>query len=109
MLAPENRLNWITDVVAFNKYFGWYYGTVADWPAELDKLHLQYPDQQIGFSEFGAGASIAQHDAGRSNRPDTKGPWHPEEWQCTVHEAAWRAMKERPWLWCTYLWCMFDF
>src|SRR5207245_4734160 len=49
------------------------------------------------------------HEFQPTTRPKTGGPWHPEEWQCVVHEAAWKAMKERPWLWCEFLWVMFDF
>ena len=77
---------------------------------ELDQLHAAFPDKAIAITEYGAGeAGIWQHEANRTTRPDTKGTWHPEEWQATVHEAAWRAMKDRPWLWATYAWCMFDF
>src|SRR5205814_186825 len=35
----DHPVNWITDIVAFNRYFGWYTGAVSDWPAGLDKLH----------------------------------------------------------------------
>ena len=100
---------WITDLTAFNRYFGWYSGTVSDWPRALDELHAQHPDRRIGISEYGAGASVKQHELSPTTRPRTGGPWHPEEWQAIIHENAWRAMKDRPWLWCEFLWVMFDF
>ena len=50
----------------------------------------------------------AQHEQ-NPKQPRTDGQWHPEEWQAEVHEAAWTAMKERPFVWGTFVWCMFDF
>ncbi|HSV15069.1 MAG TPA: glycoside hydrolase family 2 TIM barrel-domain containing protein, partial [Tepidisphaeraceae bacterium] len=102
-------VNWIPDLIAFNRYFGWYSGTIADWPRELDALHAARPDRAIGISEYGAGASVNQHQDRMTTRPSTKGPWHPEEWQALVHEAAYRAIQQRPWLWGTFVWVMFDF
>jgi beta-galactosidase len=100
---------WITDLTAFNRYFGWYSGSEKDWPKGLDDLHAARPERCIGISEYGAGASLKQHQNRPTTRPRTGGPWHPEEWQGIVHESAWKAMKDRPWLWCEFLWVMFDF
>jgi beta-galactosidase len=99
----------ITDLIAYNRYFGWYAGTVADWPSKLDGLKSANPARAIGISEYGAGASVIQHEDRPTTQPKTLGPWHPEEWQCDVHEAAYRAMQERPYLWGTFVWVMFDF
>ncbi len=44
-----------------------------------------------------------------NHRNRTNGQWHPEEWQAEVHEAAWAAMKQRLFVWGTFVWCMFDF
>jgi beta-galactosidase len=107
-LPAEIPLNQYPDIIGFNRYFGWYTDTIAAWPTELDKLHAALPDTAIGISEYGAGASIRQHEQ-PTTQPVTKGHWHPEEWQSTVHEAAWRAMQQRPWLWGTFIWNMFDF
>ncbi len=108
-LPARIGLNWIPDLIGFNRYFGWYTGTIADWPTELDKLHDGHPDRAIGISEYGAGGSIAQHEEHPTTQPATKGHWHPEEWESIVHEAAYGAMKDRPWLWGTFVWSMFDF
>jgi beta-galactosidase len=105
-LYPRNR---ITDVIAFNAYDGWYSGTPSQWPKTLDALHLAAPNREIGISEFGAGASAFQHEADPAKPRANNNPWHPEEWQCTVHEAAWQAMQSRQWLWGEFIWCMFDF
>lgn len=106
--APSDPLNQITDVVAFNDYDGWYRGTPSTWPATLDKIRAALPDRCVAISEYGAGASIFEHQM-NPPQPKTAGTWHPEEWQCIVHESAYGAMKRRPWLWGTFLWCMFDF
>ncbi len=59
-------------------------------------------------SEYGAGANVEQHEE-NPKQPKTDGQWHPEEYQALVHEAAWSAMKARPFVWGTFAWNMFDF
>jgi beta-galactosidase len=34
---------------------------------------------------------------------------HPEEYQALVHEQAWAALRDRPFLWGRFVWCLFDF
>jgi beta-galactosidase len=106
--SNSHPVNWITDIIAFNRYNGWYSGKPEDWPGVLDGMHSKYPTRRIGISEYGAGASILQHEIPPMHHA-TVGRWHPEEWQGVVHEAAYGAMKQRPWLWGTFLWNMFDF
>jgi len=107
-IKDTEPINGATDVVAFNRYPGWYTGKPEDWPGTLDKLRQDLPGRAIGISEYGAGANAAQHEE-NPQQPKAGGNWHPEEWQSHVHEIAWKAMEERPWLWCTFLWNMFDF
>ncbi len=105
-------INYISDIISFNRYEGWYGGTPADWPTTLDRIrrhvHERMPGRVIGLSEYGAGANVNQHEY-PVTQPKPGGNWHPEEWQCVVHEAAYKAIKARPWLWNTTLWVMFDF
>ena len=108
MLEPEEPIHDITDVIAWNKYFGWYYHPpqkLAEW---LDNLHSQHPNWKIGISEYGAGASIHQHSQKRE-RPNPFGSPHPEEWQNYYHEVHWKIIQDRPYLWGTFVWNMFDF
>lgn len=100
--------NFMTDVIAFNKYFGWYGGTFPEFGKFLDEFHAANPQVPVGVSEYGAGASIYQHEE-NPQRPKTDGAWHPEEWQAKYHEACWLQIKKRPWLWGSFVWCMFDF
>ncbi|HEX4055612.1 MAG TPA: glycoside hydrolase family 2 TIM barrel-domain containing protein [Tepidisphaeraceae bacterium] len=104
----KQELNQITDVIGFNRYLGWYTKSNADWPAELDSIHARIPNRAFCISEYGAGASVYQHEIDPA-QPKTTGLWHPEEWQGVVHEAAYKAMKQRPYIWGTFLWNMFDF
>ncbi len=100
--------NWHTDVVAFNRYFGWYGGQLSDFAAWLDKTRADYPKARYGMSEFGAGASIFQHQE-NPGKPAARGPFHPEEYQSLYHEAYWAALKNRPYVWAKFIWCLHDF
>jgi beta-galactosidase len=99
-----------TDVVGYNTYYGWYdaFGTYDQFGAWADGLHTMRPTWKLGISEYGAGAALTQH-ADAPVAPDPYGAFHPEEWQNLVHEAHWRQMKTRPFLWAKIIWSMFDF
>lgn len=104
----KDGINATTDVIAYNVYRGWYDGKPEDFGKFADKLHQNFPQHKMAISEYGAGASIRQHED-PPKKPPTRGPWHPEEWQSYLHEVTWRAMVERPYLWGTFVWNMFDF
>jgi beta-galactosidase len=109
LYGTTESLNQIPDVVAFNEYFGWYTGKPEDLGPWADTQHKADPRRPIGVSEYGAGASTNQHDA-RLRRPFPMfHPWHPEEYQLVVHEQNWRAIAERPFVWGSFVWNMFDF
>jgi beta-galactosidase len=98
----------ISDVVGFNKYFGWYGGNPDEFATWADAQHAARPDLRMGISEYGAGANVAQHEE-PARKPVANSQWHPEEWQAAYHEVHWQAMARRPWLWGKLVWCMFDF
>jgi beta-galactosidase len=75
----------------------------------LDKLRKYAPNQLLGASEYGAGASTHQHRQGMTKGPAPKGPWHPEEWQPIAHEAPLKAIEKRPFIWGSFIWNLFDF
>ncbi len=101
-------LNRTPDLIGFNKYPGWYGSRAERWPRLLDEFRAGYPEQRLAVSEYGAGGSIAQHEW-PPVKPEHRETWHPEEYQAHVHEIAWGAMKERPWLWGTFAWNGFEF
>jgi len=101
-------INYLPDVTGFNRYFGWYYGQTTDFGPWVDSVHRLFPTRAMGMSEYGAGASIYQHEENPA-RPLAGGPWHPEEYQALYHEALWAQLRTRPFLWAKTIWNMFDF
>lgn len=102
------ELNLITDHIAWNRYDGWYGGTPANLGKWLDATHQAKPELRIGISEYGAGASIYHHqDTLVQTNPGSW--WHPENWQTYYHRENWKMIAERPYIWGTFVWNMFDF
>jgi beta-galactosidase len=101
--------NWATQWNSFNKYFGWYNGRLGEFGPWADRVHADYPTRPIGISEYGAGASVCQHSEEPVRHPKTDGEFHPEEYQNLYHETHWQEMQARPFLWCKFVWNMFDF
>jgi len=97
-----------TDAVGSNVYFGWYDGEFSDLGPFLDKNRARRPTTPLAISEYGAGAS-PQHQQDPPQRPKPTGRIHPEQYQTLYHEAAWRQLEHRPWLWSTFVWVGFDF
>ena len=103
MLEKDSPLIPIADIASYNLYFGWYLGELTQNEQFFDEYHALYPDRVIGFSEYGADANTAFH----SSRPE-KGDYT-EEYQCVYHEHILKLIEERPWLWATHVWNLFDF
>lgn len=101
--------SWCTVLNSFNKYFGWYNGKVEGFAPWMDKIHAKHPNRPIGISEYGAGASINQHSEDPVREPANAGHFHPEEYENLFHEVHWQAMQARPYIWCKFVWNMFDF
>src|SRR5690606_22644184 len=62
-------------------------------------------------SEYGAGASVHQHQQNLTlnDKPkDTGGRWHPEEWQTYAHERIWKEIVDRRFIWGSFIWQMFE-
>ena len=69
----------------------------------LDEYHRKHPDRVIGFSEYGADANP------RFQSPHPESGDYTESYQCVYHEHLLKCIEERPWLWATHVWNMFDF
>ena len=101
-------LNHVSDLIAYNRYFGWYGGKFSDLATWADKTHTENRDKPFALSEYGAGASIFQHETNpKSVTPF--GKFHPEEWQTKFHEESWTTLKARPYIWAKFIWCLTDF
>ena len=78
----------------------------------LDSLIKEGPKEvgkRVAWSEYGAGANVAQHDEGPLTQRKSTGPFHPEEWQTHIHETDWAGIKDNPLMWGSFVWVMFDF
>jgi beta-galactosidase len=49
------------DIIAYNKYYGWYEGKIADLSTLVDRIHRLQPDKPVFISEFGSGADVRIH------------------------------------------------
>ncbi len=104
----DDAINHVTDAVAWNKYYGWYGGNPSDIGAWADSAHKRHPHRPIGISEYGAGGSI-KHQQEKLEKAVATSYWHPENWQTHFHEEHWKAIAERPYIWGSFVWNMFDF
>ena len=102
-LKASSKLNEITDMIGYNVYFGWYYGSMGDFGPYLDKMHAARPALPFGISEYGVDASLSLHSAS----PQVKD--YSEEYQALWHETVYPQIESRPWLWGSFVWNMFDF
>ncbi|MEV4516624.1 glycoside hydrolase family 2 TIM barrel-domain containing protein [Dactylosporangium sp. NPDC049525] len=107
-VSDTGAVNNHAEASGYNKYFGWYNGTYNDLGGNLDSLHAANPSRRIALSEYGAGANTTQH-ALNPSPPSPGGQNHPEEYQALLHEASWKQLDARQYIWGTYVWNMFDF
>ncbi|MDH6534402.1 glycoside hydrolase family 2 protein [Parabacteroides sp. 52] len=107
-LEDANTLNACSDMIAWNKYYGWYGGRFSDMGKWADGIHKKFPQYKLGISEYGAGASI-YHQQEEVKAGSASGWWHPENWQTAYHIGNWQAIAERPFIWGSFIWNMFDF
>lgn len=103
MTKFDSEHNFITDIVAYNHYYGWYGGTVEDNGKWFDEYHQANPDIPIGLSEYGAEGILKYHNH------DPKIRDYSEEYQSLYHEKILEMFETRPYIWGTYVWNMFDF
>lgn len=102
-----------TDVVGYNKYFGWYKeaGAAEDFGKWLDAHHAEKESRPMCMSEYGGGGAISQHKDNIDWLKDVD-PWgtpHYENYQSALHEKIWAQFAQRKYLWGKFIWCMFDF
>lgn len=103
MLETDSPMLEIPEMNSYNLYFGWYLGELEQNDSFFDSYHKTYPDRVIGLSEYGADANPAYHSA-NPERGD-----YTEEYQCIYHEHMAKMIEERPYLWATHVWNLFDF
>ncbi len=105
--GDESNMGNLSDLQAWNKYYGWYYGEYEDMGTWLDQYHQKYPNRPVGISEYGVGGNINQHDVSKLEKP--VGNYFPEQEQNTYHEISWKIIQDRLFVFSSYIWNMFDF
>lgn len=98
-----SKLNYITDILGYNQYFGWYIQTADQIGIWLDNFHKVNPQIKLCLSEYGAEGITTLHSANPQQGD------YSEEYQAVFHEKYLKAINERDWLWGSYVWNMFDF
>lgn len=102
MCGIEEECVHLTDIVSYNHYFGWYGGHVHMNGPWFDDFHKKYPNRPIGISEYGCEA-LNWHTS------DPEQGDYTEEYQAYYHEEMIKQIIDRPYLWATHVWNMFDF
>lgn len=102
-VQDTDEYNYVTDIIGFNKYYGWYMGKPEDFAEWIDQYHEINPNTPLSISEYGAEGIIEYH----SNDPKVKD--YTEEYHALFHEKVWDIFSKRNFLWATYVWNMFDF
>lgn len=103
MTPVDSPVHHITDVESYNHYFGWYGGKMEDNGPWMDNFHKVHPDICLGLSEYGCEGIITYHG------PNPACKDYSEEYQALYHEHLAKMLDERPWIWSSHVWNMFDF
>lgn len=108
------KLAGTADLIGYNRYFGWYMPQPLkareQLAAQMDKFHAKHPKLPISISEYGAGGAISQHsDNIAAGFLNFMGRPQPEEFLSFVHEENWPVIREREYIFASWLWNMFDF
>ena len=103
MLETDSPLVSLPDIRGYNLYYGWYVGEMEDNDAFFDQFHKEHPDTVIGLTEYGADSVIKL----QSPKPQ-KGDYT-ESYMAVYHEHMLEMISQRPYLWGTYVWNMFEF
>ena len=99
----DSEHNYITDIVSYNHYFGWYGGDVHQNGPWFDAYHKLNPDIPLGVSEYGVENIVQWHSATPMNHDYT------EEYANYYHHEMLKTFATRPYLWSTHVWNMFNF
>lgn len=103
MTEEDDPAHYVTDIVAWNKYYGWYVGATEEFEDFIYSFREKNPNRAFGISEYGAEGILKWH----SEEPKVKD--YTEEYHALYHETAWTIFNKYSYIWGTYVWNMFDF
>ena len=106
----EKAENNFADIQGINRYFGWYEKTSYELESWVKDLEQRFPNHKVTLSEYGCEGNVDQQD---ENPPaqvhPTQGQHYPEQLTTRLHEIQWGIIEKNPYLYSSYIWCMFDF
>ena len=108
--ANGSNSGWPSDLICSNLYPGWYYSDYTQLKSYIDKFRAHAGGRPVGISEYGIGANYLHHCEGIPAvvcKADI--PYQYEEYQSEAHESYLSQIADMDYLWCTFVWNMFDF
>lgn len=103
LLGIDSPVLDIPDIMSYNLYYGWYLGEFEDNDKFFDEFRQKYPDKPVGLSEYGCEA-VMKWQTSSPKRGD-----YTEQYQALYHEHMCKMIWDRPYLWASHVWNMFDF
>ncbi len=102
MMTPEDDpAHYVTDTMAWNKYYGWYVGEAEEFVEFIESFREKNPEKAFGFSEYGAEGIISLH----SDEPKVKD--YSEEYHALYHEKTLKIFNQYDYIWVhTYGTCL---
>ena len=113
----EKTAGLIRDYYGTNVYFGWYNtDKLSEIGNNIERLNREN-DELLMFTEYGAGSNYLQGCDNIENKTwggfnvgnfSAGGSFHPQEYQCLVHESYLKAIKDKDYI-NTFVWSFADF
>jgi beta-galactosidase len=103
VIETDDKSHYVTDTVAYNKYYGWYMGEAEEFDDFIHEWRKENPNKSLGFSEYGAEGILGLH----SDDPKVKD--YSEEYHALYHEKCMTIFNKYDFVWGTYVWNFFDF
>lgn len=106
--SHDGAINFVTDVIGWNQYFGWDTNFVSDLDVWLDQLSNKWKSLKSGLSEYGAEGNMSQWQY-KIARPDNRDADHPQNYQLFIHENYLNSLSTHNFLWGNFVCSMFDY
>lgn len=95
--------NYITDLVGYNKDYGWHDEDIKEFSHWLDAFHNKNKKVKLCLSEYSTEGHIHLHSETPTSGDCT------EEDQTRYHERVWAEIEKRPFIWASFAGNMFDY
>lgn len=106
--SNDGAINFVTDIIGWNQYFGWETNFVSDLDIWLEQLSNKWKSLKSGLSEYGAEGNMSQWQD-KISRPDNRDIDHPQNYQLFIHENYLNSLSSNNFLWGSFVCSMFDY